>query len=259
MANSVNGHVSADGHIFPCKNPALLQRAFHVIFVLDQSGSMKSTDQRPLATSPVAIAGRQNNRFGAALSSLYAFWKARDEAARQGAATGVRRDAYSVILFDHNPVVRLTNDFTSTPDQMLNQCLTMSAGGTNFNAALKSAQSVMQTNWSTERTPVIIFLSDGECSIPDQTTYDICNAAVRLGKGLSFHTVGFGPDSSSQSLRRMAQIATEVHRRAPRDPLSPAGQDPCSFSRAIDTIQLATTFLHIADSLKGKRAALART
>jgi len=24
------GHVSADGHIFPCKNPAQMQRAFHV-------------------------------------------------------------------------------------------------------------------------------------------------------------------------------------------------------------------------------------
>jgi hypothetical protein len=104
-----------------------------------------------------------------------------------------------------------------------------------------------------DRTPVIVFLSDGECSIPDQTTYDICNAAVRLGcvlrcllistrpyslfrKGLLFYTVGFGPDPSSQSLRRMAQIAAEVHRRAPRDPLAPVGQDPCSFSRAIDTV-----------------------
>jgi hypothetical protein len=70
---------------------------------------MTSTDHRPLPNSPVAqrIAATLNNRFGAALSSLYAFWKARDEAARQGAATGVRRDAYSVILFDHSPTVRL--------------------------------------------------------------------------------------------------------------------------------------------------------
>lgn len=117
------------------------------------------------------------------------------------------------------------------------------------------------------RTSVIVFLSDGECSIPDQTTYDICNAAVRLGcvfqrlfistradtinlfrKGLLFYTVGFGPDASSQSLRRMAQIAAEVHRRAPRDPLAPVGQDPCTFSRAIDTVRhlnyILTTMLN---------------
>lgn len=72
----------------------------------------------------------------------------------------------------------------------------------------------------------------------------------------------------------MAQIAEEVYRRAPRDPLAPAVQDSCSYTRAIDTvsncysltcfierliivqIRLAETFLHIANSLKGKRAAL---
>jgi len=258
LANSVNGHVSADGHIFPCKNPAQMQRAFHVIFVIDQSGSMGSSDNRPLANSPVTqlIVQRQNNRFGAALSSLYGFCKAREEAVRQGAATGARRDAYSVILFNEQATVRLSNDFTSSPEQVINHCLNRSTGGTNFNAALRSAQSVMEGNWSTERSPVIVFLSDGECSLPDQTTYDICNSAVRLGKGLSFYTVSFGPDSSSQSLRRMAQIAEEVYRRAPRDPLAPAVQDSCSYTRAIDTIRLAETFLHIADSLKGKRAAL---
>jgi hypothetical protein len=104
---------------------------------------------------------------------------------------------------------------------------------------------------------VIVFLSDGECSLPDQTTYDICNSAVRLGvgrsqyhhrcsteschslrKGLSFHTVSFGPDASSHSLRRMAQIAEEVYRRAPSDPLAPAVQDSCSYTRAIDTVSI---------------------
>jgi len=261
MANTVNGHVSADGHIFPCKNPSQMQRAFHVIFVIDQSGSMTLTDHRPLANSPVTqlVAQRQNNRFGAALTSLFSFCKARDEAVRQGAATGARRDAYSVILFDHQATVRLRNDFTSTPEQIINHCLNPSAGGTNFNAALRSAQGVMETNWSTERSPVIIFLSDGECSLPDQTTYDICNSAVRLGKGLSFHTVSFGPDASSHSLRRMVQIAEEVYRRAPSDPLAPAVQDSCSHTRALDTIKLAETFLHLANSLKGKRAALRRT
>ena len=34
----------------------------------------------------------------------------------------------------------------------------------------------------------------------------------------------------------MAQIAEEVYRRAPRDPLAPAVQDSCSYTRAIDTV-----------------------
>lgn len=69
---------------------------------------MGSRDRLPLANSPVArvITQRQNNRFGAALSSLYSFCRARDEAVRQGAATGARRDAYSVILFNEQPTVR---------------------------------------------------------------------------------------------------------------------------------------------------------
>ena len=69
---------------------------------------MGSSDNRPLANSPVTqlIVQRQNNRFGAALSSLYSFCKAREEAVRQGAATGARRDAYSVILFDQQATVR---------------------------------------------------------------------------------------------------------------------------------------------------------
>lgn len=73
-----------------------------------RSGSMTSTDHRPLANSPVTqlVVQRQNNRFGAALTSLFTFCKARDEAVRQGAATGARRDAYSVILFDHQATVR---------------------------------------------------------------------------------------------------------------------------------------------------------
>jgi len=53
------------------------------------------------------IVQRQNNRFGAALTSLYSFCKAREEAVRQGAATGARRDAYSVILFNEQATVRL--------------------------------------------------------------------------------------------------------------------------------------------------------
>ena len=59
-----------------------------------------------------------------------------------------------------------------------------------------------------------------------------------LRKGLLFHTVSFGPDASSQSLRRMAQIAEEVYRRAPNDPLAPAVQESCSHTRALDTVSI---------------------
>jgi len=65
-------------------------------------------DNLPLANSPMAqlITQKENNRFGAVLTSLYSFCKARDEAIRQGASTGARRDAYSIILFDDEATVR---------------------------------------------------------------------------------------------------------------------------------------------------------
>ena len=58
-------------------------------------------DIRPLPDSPATqrIVQIANNRFGVALSSLYAFWTARDTAVRAGAAAGPRRDAYTVVTF----------------------------------------------------------------------------------------------------------------------------------------------------------------
>jgi len=79
---------------------------------------MGSGDNRPLANSPVTqlIVQKQDNRFGAALSSLYSFCKARDEAVRQGASTGARRDAYSIILFNEQATVRFVS---SSPQSVL--------------------------------------------------------------------------------------------------------------------------------------------
>ncbi|KAI0297428.1 hypothetical protein BC826DRAFT_1126017 [Russula brevipes] len=59
----------------------------------------------------------------------------------------------------------------------------------------------MLQHWSTERAPVMIFLSDGECSISDRVIQDICRSAIQHGKPLSFHSVSFGKDASAAPLR----------------------------------------------------------
>jgi hypothetical protein len=104
-----------------------------------------------------------------------------------------------------------------------------------------------------ERTPVVIFLSDGECDVSDQTVQDLCRSAVHLGfvillfycgcaerhyrKPLSFHAVSFGQDSQSSYLRRMVQIALDIQTKAPRDPLAPAASTVLSsYSQALDTV-----------------------
>ncbi|SRR5260221_13887612 len=89
----------------------------------------------------------------------------------------------------------------------------------------------------------------------DERIHDICRSAVRQGfvdslsrpaasnevdarRPLSFHTVSFGQDATSTSLRRMTQIALEVQNNAPRDPLLPANANiPSSYTEALDTVR----------------------
>ena len=69
---------------------------------------MSLTDYRPLANTPMTrrISSQHNNRYGAVLSALYAFWASRQTATRNAATTGVRQDSYSIVVFDHSSEVR---------------------------------------------------------------------------------------------------------------------------------------------------------
>ncbi|KAF9016584.1 hypothetical protein BDZ89DRAFT_1075519 [Hymenopellis radicata] len=178
------------------------------------------------------------------------FWTS-TRAAVTGQAQGApanRRDAYSVILFDHTTSTVLANDFKSTPEDLLNTVSRYgTGGGTDFELALDAAKA---QHWSTERTPVVIFLSDGECSLPDAKVQDLCRA-----KSLSLHTVSFG--TGPEVLRRMARLALDIQASAPADPNAPVGSRiDSSFSEALDSVRLATTFLSIAESLRKPRGAL---
>ena len=116
---------------------------------------MGASDRRPLANAPATnrIVRHSNNRLGAVYSALHSFWSARHAAVTVGPlAVQTRRDAYRVILFDSNVSTGVTNNFTSTPDQLLDAILPFgSGGGTNFTLALQSAQTVMEQNFGTER------------------------------------------------------------------------------------------------------------
>ncbi|KAF8267057.1 hypothetical protein EI94DRAFT_1731643 [Lactarius quietus] len=266
------GYISNDGHVFSCKNPAVVQQSFHVIFVIDRSSSMSYEDRRPLENAPATdrIRERADNRLGAVYSALYSFWSARHVAMASGQQTiGARRDAYSVILFNATTDNVVVNDFTSSPDQLLDIVLNeQTEWGTNFAAAIQASQQVMVDNWSTERTPIMIFLSDGEGYLPETEMQDLCRSAIQHGKPLSFHAVAFGPDTSSTSdsngrsyrtLRTMARIALDSQSHATPDPLFPAAaRVPSSFCTVLDTVRLAETFLGIAESLRKTRGSLMR-
>jgi hypothetical protein len=118
---------------------------------------MSSEDRRPLQGTPTTqrISARADNRLGAVYSALHAFWSARHAAVAQAGANGqvaVRRDAYSVLLFDHDVTTIVANDFQRSPDDLLNTALQYEArGGTNYTLALQNTQAVMERNWSSER------------------------------------------------------------------------------------------------------------
>ena len=118
---------------------------------------MSHGDRRPPPYTAITNQIRQtaNNRLGAVYSALHGFWSARHAAVTLGRQSGVgaRRDAYSVILFNSTARSILTNDSTSTPDQLLDTMLAYRAGGgTNVSEALRAAGAVMEQNWSTERS-----------------------------------------------------------------------------------------------------------
>ena len=120
-----------------------------------RSSSMSNGDRRPLPDAPASDRIRENadNRLGAVYSALYSFWSARHTAVTLGQqAIGARGDAYSIILFDATALQVVDNDFTSTPDEILDIVLKEEVrSGTDFTAALKAGKAVMIKNWSTER------------------------------------------------------------------------------------------------------------
>ncbi|KAI0052043.1 hypothetical protein FA95DRAFT_1618925 [Auriscalpium vulgare] len=256
----MSGYISQDGHTFTCKNPAIMQLTYHVIFVVDKSRSMKSRDCRPLPNTPATerICRVADNRLGAVFSALYGFWSARHVATAGTQPADVRRDAYSILLFDSTVASIVENDLTSSPDELLSIVLGQRAShGTNFVAALQAAQQVMESHWSNARLPIVIFLSDGECGVANETVQAICRSASALGKPLSLQTVLFGQDAYSGSLRRMANVALDEQNNAPRGGTLPVDAImPSTYSQALDTVQLAETFQNMAQSLRKPRGFL---
>jgi hypothetical protein len=119
---------------------------------LHTSTSLPSTPVTP------TILHRHNNRLGAVYLSLHGFWQSRQTALTsagsraQSQAAPVRRDAYSVILFNHSVTRSFENDLQSTPENLLQSLLRHGADGdTNYETAVLETEAVMRRHWSGER------------------------------------------------------------------------------------------------------------
>ena len=172
---------------------------------------MGLTDLRPLENSPstARISPYNNNRLGAVYSSLHRFWVSRQatlNAVGQNVAV-TRRDAYSTILFQSSTTTCISNDFTRSPDDLLDGIVSYRAGGgSNYTGALAAAQSLMVQHWSNERYAIPLGQSL-------QTTTDISKVSCshfplrwrvhRVGCHRSFvvprsHRPRVSPDHSSK-------------------------------------------------------------
>ncbi|CAE6383430.1 unnamed protein product [Rhizoctonia solani] len=256
------GYVSPDGHLFHCVDPSRAQQAYHVVFAIDASGSMTSRDHRPVANLPITsrLVSQCNNRYGAVVSALYGFLRNR-EAVVSSVGLSSRQDAYSIVIFDKKAEIRVQSDLTSTTDELVNRLIPhryVSGGGTCFSEALRKAQQAIERGWHAERAPMIVFLSDGENSIERKKVEDLCKKCTQLGHALAFYSISFGRESSSSSLRLMKDVAESVFRSAPMAARGAMrGEDiPCKYSTAIDSVQLAATFMSISESLPRSRASV---
>ena len=125
------------------------------VFCAYRSTSMGNIDRKPILDHPsaVRIVPSANNRLGSVYQALYSFWGAQASRLAQLYASHFRRDAYSAILFSSKAVEAFSNDFDSSPDELLSQLLRHGTSfGSNFDDALRLTQEVMDTNWSIERS-----------------------------------------------------------------------------------------------------------
>jgi hypothetical protein len=127
-----------------------------------RSSSMSGAPSKPLHSTPLTqhISGTHNNRLGAVYLSLHEFWRSRQTAltnlgsfqAGSSQAIPARRDSYSVVLFNRTAVQCVDNNFTSSPEQLVNLLLPYRpANGTNYQTAIEEAGAVMRKNWNAER------------------------------------------------------------------------------------------------------------
>ena len=115
--------------------------------------SLQDRQPPPNSSGIERIERTAHNRLGAVFSALYSFWTQRQAAVnRNSLLGGSRKDAYSLIFFNHELSTTIENDFTSSPDELLTAALKFNAnGGKDFSIALETAQRIMTSHWSTER------------------------------------------------------------------------------------------------------------
>ncbi|CAG8442852.1 12656_t:CDS:10 [Acaulospora colombiana] len=135
---------------FSCENPTTNVGDFHIVFVVDRSGSMSSSDCSPHGNNfkTSCIQKSHNNRLGAVYEAIYTFMETRRNSrkATRAGQMSVDRDTTSLILFDYTAVVAFENRNLSNSDELLQIMLGYHPKGDNYyHEGIKKASEVIQT------------------------------------------------------------------------------------------------------------------
>ena len=190
--------------------------SYHVVFLVDTSGSMRSDDARP---SNAEFLGKYSNRLGCALEACHRFVELR-------VAIGAS-DCVSLVTFDNNASVvlnseRLRGDMIL--DLVWNQQFTR--GGTCFSAAFEAAVSLLGQQRSAQ--PVLVmFLTDGSDEHGSKSARARAIETLCKNERLSMmKAIGFGSGAKKDELRGIANM---FHERG-------------EYIGAVDEVQLVGTF-----------------
>ncbi|CAG8548283.1 10484_t:CDS:10 [Ambispora gerdemannii] len=142
-------HKDMDGKVPIKRSPFFLQNPetnFHIVFVVDRSGSMGSSDCKPRRWT---IKSRHNNRLGAVYEAVYTFIKTRKnsgKATRVGRSTA-DRDITSLILFNDVTTVAFENQSLSNTEELLNKMMESNpCGGTSYYKGIKKAAEIIENS-----------------------------------------------------------------------------------------------------------------
>eukprot|EP01018_Ginkgo_biloba_P007841 Gb_06198 [translate_table: standard] len=221
------GYITDDGHIFACEHSK--NAPHHVVFVIDKSGSMCSSDIKP--TMSKFVAGN-NCRLGCVYEAIVRFIRRRLRTPCY--------DSLSVVLFDNTAILAL--EMQEIKESVVDSLVIYTAdGGTSYSYGLKLAEEVIVRGSKDpnvgKKKPTVIFLSDGGNNDGTDPMYYV-NRMKQVEPRMIMHTIMFGTDPNMEILKKMGEVGNG------------------SFQHSLDELQLAQSFEHLATSLEPAVAAL---
>jgi len=193
------GFVSRDGHFFTCSQCSPAGAAFHIVFIVDASGSMAQMDARP-ADARISAVGDLDSRLGCAIEACDRFVGLRH---RAGAA-----DRVSLVLFGSTAHTAI--HFQAISEDIIvdfaGRHLEWFRGSTNFHAAFVEGRRVIETAARSELMPTLImFLTDGHGENERSAMAQI-EQLRQSHADIELRSIGFGTGYNVNSLRSIAGV-----------------------------------------------------